>query len=446
MDESGLVPEQVLPLLDDEDPILRNTAEWVVGHRPVWGISLVEHFRSRLQQQLSEEERNALAGQLAQLARSPAIQQLLAAALREGKTGAERSIAMQAMSSARLTATPPSWLDALTRELSSAEGEALSQAVLTAQALPLPKGGHAALQESMRELGRRREVAIDVRLAALTAAGDVGELDSQLFDELRTCALPGEAMEVRGAAATVLARARLNDQQRLALVETIKDVGPLELPKLLPAFERDPGKTTGEKLVAALEESAGFRGLRADLLRPLLEKYPPEVQQVGEKLLERLNVSAAEQAALLDRIARELPLGDLRRGHEVFVSKKAACSSCHAVGYLGGRLGPDLTAIGKVRNERDLLESIVYPSASLVRSYETVLVEMEDGRVATGILISESADEIVLALDPQRTLTIARGEVAEVHPTNVSLMPTGIANLLTRQELADLIAYLRQPK
>jgi putative heme-binding domain-containing protein len=445
MDDGGLNPEQVLPLLNHGDPILKNTAGWIVAHRPEWGAALVEHFRTRLGQPIiPDEEQTQLAAQLAQLAKSNAIQELLSATLRDAKQSTQQTIALRAMAEARLSATPSAWLDALGARLPQFEGDVLAQAVTTARALPLPKGGHAALQAALNEVGRRRGAPLEVRLTALTAAGAVGPVDDALFQELTAHVLPSESLEVRGAAAGILAQAALTSQQRLALLEAVEHIGPLELPKLLPAFEREPSEAFGQKLVAALQNSAGVRGLRPDLVQPLLAKYPPSVQQAGEPLLAQLNVSAAEQAAALDRLIKELPPGNLQRGHEVFVSKKAACSTCHAVGYLGGRLGPDLTGIGKVRTERDLLEAIVFPSASFVRSYEPVLVELEDGRAATGIVVSETAEEIVLATGPEQLLPIARQEIVEVQPTNVSLMPQGFANLLNTQEMADLLAYLKQ--
>lgn len=139
----------------------------------------------------------------------------------------------------------------------------------------------------------------------------------------------------------------------------------------------------------------------------------------------------------------ELPKGDQRRGHEVFVGKKAACATCHAVGYLGGRLGPDLTNIGKVRTERDLLESIVYPSASFVRSFEPVVVQTDEGVTAVGIITSETGDDIVLTSSPQQSQRFARNSIVAIEPSAVSLMPQGFANLLATQELADLLAYLK---
>jgi putative heme-binding domain-containing protein len=89
--------------------------------------------------------------------------------------------------------------------------------------------------------------------------------------------------------------------------------------------------------------------------------------------------------------------GDIRRGQAVFNSTKAACAACHAIGYLGGNVGPDLTHIGKIRSERDLLESIVFPSASLVRSYEPVLILTKSGKPHNGLIRKETPDEVVLA-------------------------------------------------
>ena len=78
--------------------------------------------------------------------------------------------------------------------------------------------------------------------------------------------------------------------------------------------------------------------------------------------------------------------GDKTRGQLVFNSQKAACFSCHAIGYRGGTIGPDLTRIGQIRSERDLLEAVVFPSASFVRSYEPMTISTHSGQVYNGIV------------------------------------------------------------
>ena len=89
--------------------------------------------------------------------------------------------------------------------------------------------------------------------------------------------------------------------------------------------------------------------------------------------------------------------GDIVRGQKVFNGSKAACLTCHAIGYLGGKVGPDLTSIGKIRTDRDLLESIVYPSLSFVRSFEPMTVATKDGRTLSGVLKKDAPDEVVLS-------------------------------------------------
>jgi len=127
----------------------------------------------------------------------------------------------------------------------------------------------------------------------------------------------------------------------------------------------------------------------------------------------------------------------------VFNGSKAACASCHAIGYLGGQVGPDLTRIGKVRTERDLLEAIAFPSASFVQSYEPVLVATTDGRVFNGLVRGDTPEELVLATGPDEEARIPRDDIEAMQPGTVSVMPSGLDQQLTRQELADLIAFLR---
>ena len=154
----------------------------------------------------------------------------------------------------------------------------------------------------------------------------------------------------------------------------------------------------------------------------------------------------AQQRARLDELSATLKNGDVRRGHQVFNSAKAACITCHAMGYVGGNLGPDLSRIGQIRTERDLLETIVFPSASFARSYEPVTVETKGGGAFFGILRKDAPDEIVLAAGPQSETHIARADLAGMKAGAVSLMPQGFDAILTLQELADVIAFLKSAK
>ncbi len=153
----------------------------------------------------------------------------------------------------------------------------------------------------------------------------------------------------------------------------------------------------------------------------------------------------AQQHKRLDELLGHLKTGDAKRGADVFRSAKAICTTCHPMAGVGGTFGPDLTKVGAIRTERDLLEAIIYPSASLVRSYEPSLVKTKKGE-HYGILKSEGAEEIILATGPGTEVRIPRGEVIQLQTSQASLMPTGFDGILTPQELADLVTYLRTAK
>ena len=178
-------------------------------------------------------------------------------------------------------------------------------------------------------------------------------------------------------------------------------------------------------------------------MHAIFARLPAKLQPEAQATLASLNLDPAQQRARLDALAAELPPGDVRRGQLVFNNAKSTCTACHSLGYLGGKFGPDLTSIGQVRNERDLLEAVVFPSASFVRSYEPMVVKMKSGTEMTGIVHGESAETLTLGIGPGVDQRLSRAEIAEMQPGSYSLMPQGFDQILTRQELSDLIVFLK---
>jgi putative heme-binding domain-containing protein len=287
----------------------------------------------------------------------------------------------------------------------------------------------------------------DLRLEALAALPNgLRVVEPGLLSFICANVEPSKPVMTRNAAAGVLARARLKDDQLLTLADTVQTSGSLEMTKLLAAYEHSTNEAVGLKLVAALKETKSRSGLRPEVLKPLLAKYPSAVQEQGKDLLASLNVDAAKQSAHLEELLPAMKDGDIRRGQALFNSPKAACSSCHSMGYLGGKVGPDLTSIGQVRTERDLLEAIVYPSASFVRSFEPFIVSTKDGEDVSGVVRKDAPDEVVLATGVGTEVRIARADITGMRPGAVSIMPGGLEEQFTRQELADLIAFLKATK
>ena len=204
-------------------------------------------------------------------------------------------------------------------------------------------------------------------------------LAGDLFDFLRASLETAQPAGVRLAAAGVIQKARLDRAQLLVLAGILRASGPLELPRLLPAFDHADDEAVGLALIEALTAATARSSVRADVLRPLVAKYSPAVQAQGETLLAALAEETAEQTRQLDRLIAWARDGDPRRGQLLFNSQKAACSTCHAIGYHGGSIGPDLTSIGQIRTERDLLEAILFPNASFPRGYEPIVVTTTAG-------------------------------------------------------------------
>ena len=145
----------------------------------------------------------------------------------------------------------------------------------------------------------------------------------------------------------------------------------------------------------------------------------------------------------LDAYRPALPDGDRARGQQLFHTNiKVRCNACHKVGRFGGGfVGPDLTDVGKRLKPEELLESLIVPSAKIAKGFDTLLIVRGDGRIQTGVVISEDEKGIELALPTGGTTTIPAEEIEERIPSSVSSMPQMGATFST-EEIADLVAYL----
>ena len=448
MDRGGLTPADVVPLLDAEDEQLRETALWVVGHHADWGEALVGYLAKRLKiGPTVEVEREKLATLLARFAKHPIVQELLAKSLADGQlpTDSRRACA-SAMANAGLK-DPPSaaWLDALAAAAVSQPDALSADAVAAVRQLLHAKTRHAGLATQLESLARDSARPIELRCSALAAIpGGLAAVDEPLWYVLEE-GLQGP-VAARAAAADAIAIATLSADQLRDLLAHVETAGPLELDKLLAAYARKPDEALGLALVVTLKKSPALTSLRIDLIKAQLAKFGPPVQKASEELYALINADIATQSQRLEEMLPKMADGDIRRGQQVFHGTKAVCNACHAVGYVGGKAGPDLTRIAQIRNERDLLESILFPSASLVRSYEPILVLTTDGRQLNGVIKNETSDEIVLVTGPNKEERIARGEIEAQKPSTVSVMPAGLDKQLSEQELADLIAFLKSLK
>jgi putative membrane-bound dehydrogenase-like protein len=260
---------------------------------------------------------------------------------------------------------------------------------------------------------------------------------------LLTHALANEQVLVRLAAAEALTRAPLSPEQLFDLFYPLQHASVLEAPKLLAVFDRGGDAQLGHALLRAVQESPGLARVQPALLSAALADFPEEIRQAAAPLLAKLAPDTMRQQARLESLQAALAGGDIQRGNTLFFGAKAICSTCHTAQGRGGKIGPDLSRIGAIRSPRDLLEAIVYPSASFARGFEPYVITTADGRVHTGIIGREAADAVFLYDSKRDEARIPRGEIDELRQAELSIMPDGLDGQLQPEELADLVAFLR---
>lgn len=136
--------------------------------------------------------------------------------------------------------------------------------------------------------------------------------------------------------------------------------------------------------------------------------------------------------------------GDPEHGRALFTDLKGlACVKCHQVAGQGGSVGPDLSGIGAKYVPAEIVESVLYPSAKIFSGYEPIVVATNDGRLLTGIVKSDDDEALVIQDAEDKTLRIPQADIDERRLSNVSLMPNGLAEGLSKEDFADLIAYLK---
>jgi putative heme-binding domain-containing protein len=451
MNGGGVAVEAVTAELASPDATLRETAWWIAGRHPAWAEAMVAPLRRRLfETGPSAADRDELARRIARFAGLAPIGDWLGRQLRDGSTPHEaRRTILRALAQASPKETPPAWIAALTDILAGQDDALLGEAVAAARALRIPREGNEAFVSALLRIAANARIPAGVRLHALAAIpGGLGKMEPATLAFLLGQLEPEQPVANRTAAAEVLAHARLSSGQLETLAGRLGDAGPLELGRLLEAFGQSSDAGVGRRLVAALKASPARASLRVEALRPRLARFGPEVQGLAGPLFAAIEADTADQRARLEGLLAALKAkgGDLRRGHELFHSKKTACASCHMIAYVGGNVGPALTQIGRHRTEQDLLESVVFPNATLVQGYESVAVATTDGRVVNGVIVTNAPEAIVLATGPEQQVRLARDQIEEIRPSRVSVMPDGLAQQLTPQELADLMVFLKSCK
>jgi putative heme-binding domain-containing protein len=233
----------------------------------------------------------------------------------------------------------------------------------------------------------------------------------------------------------------------LQIAPLLPALSAVELREIIKIVRSSKDAEIGKALAGALKDAPALGSFQESELRTIFSNYPPEVFAIVAPALRALAAEDEARRRKLETLpALVAAKGRPAEGEKLFASGKGACVACHRIGETGNFVGPNLSAIGAIRTERDLLESIFFPSNSLARDYETQAIETADGQSFLGVMLGNLPDTVVIADASGQQRTLPRGQIVSMQTLPTSLMPTGLDRTLTEPELLDLVAFLRSRK
>jgi len=238
---------------------------------------------------------------------------------------------------------------------------------------------------------------------------------------------------------------------RHAAIRSIAQTDDLEQGKKLLAMHPAVGPEDRNLLLDALLSRKALHLLVLDALESSL--LPLHAVSLNQRRRFSSNAATKERAAkLFDAVEKsdrmkvyqdykqvlDLP-AVASAGQPIF---QRACASCHRLGSVGYAVGPDLTGLRNQPPDALLLHLIV-PNREVYPTYVLYLAETIDGQTHAGILVEESSLSVTLVLPLGKRVTIPRKELKSLQASPVSLMPDGLEQTMTKKELANLLAFLR---
>ena len=315
----------------------------------------------------------------------------------------------------------------------------------------------------------------DVRAAALRLVGQ-WRLREYTGDLLNTAAKADTSTEVRGAVyqslrelggddaiegLTKLAAATNPEATR---VEAVKALTALDLRKGVPlaievltGIEKDDSALSLWRALLSNKGAAGKfaqllpkTGLPATMVKAGLRaareggrNEPSLVLALArnvDEATEASNLSPEELNRLLAFIRENC---DPARGELIYRRQELGCVTCHSIGGVGGKVGPDLTSIGASAQPDYLVESMLFPNRKVKEGYHSVIVETKDEMELSGILVRETDEQLFIRDASNREVAVPKNNIANKR-VGGSLMPAGLIDSLSEQEQGDLYRFLSE--
>lgn len=190
-------------------------------------------------------------------------------------------------------------------------------------------------------------------------------------------------------------------------------------------------KPAWRELVASLDQRPA---------RPVAKRV---AQQVGPPIVPihgRLRATPYSTGSIA---AQVLTRGDAQRGAAIYRRPELACVTCHRIGNEGGQVGPALDAVGSAQPLELIIGMVLEPQREIKEGFETVKVTKKNDEVVIGIIVAGNDSEITLRQPNGDERTVGQAEIAKREMIG-SLMPAGLTDGLSAEDLRDLMAYLTQ--
>jgi putative membrane-bound dehydrogenase-like protein len=334
-------------------------------------------------------------------------------------------------------------------EVIAAAEAALNDAALKLQGIELCAAiGDPRYAPRLKDLAQDNSAAMDLRVAAVEALARLRppQIRDFLSDLIATARGKGQSSPLAEAAVAGLPHVENATTRLAALVSD--STYPLGLRRTALRTIALADSANGARQV--LEMARGGT-LPADLkteATTVLNNHPNRFIRMDAARVLPLPKTASGRS--LPPIAELLVRpGNAESGRAVFFRAGTnSCGGCHRVQGQGQWIGPDLSTIGTKYGKDELLRSILNPSEAVGYNFRSQVVALQDGRVLTGLPVEDSPDRLVLKTAEGERVTIRPAEVEDRKTSDVSLMPEGLAQTMSDQDLVDVLAFLstlRQP-
>jgi len=381
----------------------------------------------------------ALEGFCGAIITKPKTQELVTKMLTH-ESASVRTVALNILATQTTGTINDAWRPALDKFLAEAPTPLLFDAV---KKLKTPHFD-AALQSIANDTKR----PLAIRLKALDSAKSV-KLTGEIFTMVKgVLADAASSSAAKIQAAGMIASAPLAKPQLLELAPLFATLGPVELKSLLGIVRKSKDLEVGSTLAREIAKNPVIASQQESAYRTAFSDFPPDIFETI--LLPACNAAVATSEAkkrqlgpLADKV---IASGNAVNGKKNFEMGKGTCIACHKIGSAGRPIGPDLSHIGAIRTERDLLESILFPSNTLARDYEAHVIETSDGQQTLGVIKSHTAEGLLVIDIAGQEKTIAHQTIAGDTTLVTSLMPQGLDQTMPEAELLDLVAWLRTLK